>query len=101
MTELEGKTIDIVKEKDISEGALAKLPNFARMTLYVHVDAAVDIKVEFSPDNTGHFYEIPESPLSYSSSADDVLEIGYDTTFVRFTGSNTTETTIQARGLYR
>jgi len=93
-----GETVSICEAEDISGGAMAPLSNYDRWTLFVHVAGAIDITVElYSGEN---WYEIPESPLSYSAAGDDVLETGYDGTDIRLTGSNTTEVTADVRGVY-
>jgi len=96
----DGETINIATAEDISGGVTAPLANYNRWTLFIHVADAIDITVEISPDNGDTWYEIPESPLSYSAATDDVLEVGYDGTDVRLTGSNTTDVTADIRGVY-
>jgi len=98
--EYPGGTIDIADAEDISGGVTASLANFDRWTLLIHVGGAIDITVEVSPDNGTTWYEIPESVLSYSAATDDVLNLGYDATDIRLTGSNTTSTTAQVRGVF-
>jgi len=93
-----GETVSICEAEDISGSVTAPLKNYDRWTLFIHVEGAIDITVElYSGEN---WYEIPESPLSYSAAGDDVLETGYDGTQIRLTGSNTTETTSDVRGIY-
>jgi len=78
----------------------APLKNYDGWTLYTHVAGAIDITVELSPDGGGTWYEIPESPLSYSEETDDANEVGYNGTDIRLTGSNTTDVTADVRGIY-
>jgi len=98
--EYPGEIVDIASAEDISGGVTAELSNYDRWTLFIHVAAAVDITVELSPDDGDTWYEIPESVLSYGGAADDALEFGYDATHIRLTGSNTTDTTAQVRGVF-
>jgi len=93
-------TVDIASTEDISGGVTGSLSNFDRWTLYINVAGAIDITVELSPDGGTTWYEIPESALSYSAAADDVLEMGYDATRIRLTGSNATNVTAQVRGVF-
>jgi len=96
----EGATIIIASAADVSGGVIAALNNFKRWTLYLHTDAAIDITVELSPDGGSSWFLIPESPISFSAAADDVIEFGYDATHIRLTGSNTTPVTAIIRGVF-
>jgi len=96
----EGETITIANNEDISGGKTAALKNFKRWTLYLKVSAAMDITIELSPDGGTTWYEIPESPISFSAAGDDVLEVGYDATDIKITGSTTDTVTAQIRGVY-
>jgi hypothetical protein len=89
--------LTIAASDDISGGVSQNINQYMRWTLYFKVVAAIDITVELSPDGST-YYEIDESPISFSSSGDKVFEIGYTGTNIRFTGSNTTSTTIQLSG---
>jgi len=93
------ETVSICDAADISGGVTAELSNYSRWTLYIHVAGAIDITVELSPDGGSTWYEIPESALSYGGATDDALSLGYDATHIRLTGSNTTSTTAQVRGI--
>jgi len=95
-----GETVSICTEADISGGVTASLRNYDSWTLYTHVAGAIDITVELSPDNGDTWYEIPESPLSYSEATDDVNVIDYNGTDIRLTGSNTTDVTADIYGIY-
>jgi len=93
-----GETVSICTAADISDGVTASLRNYDSWTLFIHVAGAIDVTVElYSGEN---WYEIPESPLSYSEAGDDVLEVGYDGAQIRLTGSNTTEVTSDLRGIF-
>ena len=96
----EGETIEICRDADISGGVEAPLRNFKRWTLYLKVGGAIDIKVELSPDDGNTWFEIPESPISFSSAGDNVIEFGYDATRIRLTGSNTNTVTAIVRGIF-
>ncbi|RLI73912.1 hypothetical protein DRP04_15250 [Archaeoglobales archaeon] len=96
----EGETITICTNADISSGVIASLKNFKRWTLYLKAAAAMDIKIELSPDGGTTWYEIPDSPISFSAAGDDVLEVGYDATHIKLTGSTTDAVTAQIRGVY-
>jgi len=95
-----GETVNICDSEDISGGVTASLSNYDGWTLYTHVAGAIDITVEISPDNTDTWYEIPESPLSYSEETDDANVIDYDGTDIRLTGSNDTDVTADVYGIY-
>jgi len=95
-----GETVSICEAEDISDGVTASLKNYDGWTLFTRVAGAIDITVELSPDNTDTWYEIPESPLSYTEATDDANEVGYDATDIRLTGSNTTDVTADVRGIY-
>jgi len=95
-----GETVIIASAEDISGGVTAELSNYDRWTLFVHVADAIDITVELSSDGGDTWFEIPESPLSYSGAADDANDMGYDATHIRLTGSNTTSTTAHIRGVF-
>lgn len=94
-----GETIEICKDADISGGVTKALKNFRRWTLYLKTAGAIDITVELSPDGSTWF-KVPESPVSFSAADDDVIEMGYDATHIRLTGSNTTAVTAMIRGVY-
>ena len=95
-----GKTIRIVENQDISQGIIIQLGNFRRWTLYLKTQGAINITVELSPDGGLTWFEIPESPISFSTAGDDVIEFGYDATHIKITGSNTTLITAIIRGVY-
>jgi len=96
----EGETIDICEDADISGGVVAALKPFKRFTLFLKVAAAIDITVELSPNNQTTWFTIPESPISFAAAGDDVLEVGYDATHIRLTGSTTDAVTASIRGAY-
>jgi len=95
-----GEKVVVADAEDVSGGVTSYLKNYRRVTFHIHVADAVDITVELSPDGGEHYFEIPESPLSYSAAGDDVNEVGYDANRIRITGSNTTSVTFIARGVY-
>jgi hypothetical protein len=95
-----GETINICKDADISGGIVAALEPFRRFTIFLKVTAAIDITVELSPDNQTTWFTIPESPISFTAAGDDVLEVGYDATHIRLTGSTTAAVTAIVRGVY-
>lgn len=96
----EGELITVANNEDISGGKTATLKNFKRWTLYLKVAAAMDITIELSPDGGTTWYEAPESPVSFSAAGDDIIEMGYDATHIRITGSTTDAVTAQIRGVY-
>jgi len=96
-----GETIRLADAEDISGTTKRfKLPSFSNWSLFIHVAGAIDITVELSPDWKKTWFEIPESPLSYTEATDDVLEMGYTAFSIRLTGSNTTDVTAYVRGDY-
>ena len=95
-----GKTIRIVENQDISQGVIIQLGNFRRWTLYLKTQGAINITVELSPDGGLTWFEISESPISFDTADDDIIEFGYDATHVKLIGSNTTPVTAIIRGVY-
>ena len=95
-----GKTIRIVENQNISQGIIIQLGNFRRWTLYLKTQGAINITVELSPDGGLTWFEIPESPISFNAAGNDVIELGYDATHIKLTGSNTTLVTAIIRGVY-
>jgi len=95
----DGEQVDICVDADISGGVTAALDNYLRWTLYLHGAGAVDVAIELSPDGTRYFV-IPESPVTFSAAGDDVLEVGYDATHIRLTGSTSVLVTAQVRGVF-
>jgi len=96
----DGETITICRNKDISGGVTARLKNFKRWTLYLKVAAAMDIKIELSPDGGTTWFEAPESPISFSAAGGNIIEMGYDATHIRLTSSTTDAVTAIIRGVY-
>ena len=92
--------VTVANNEDISGGKTANLKAYKRWTLYLKVAGAIDIKVELSPDDGATWYEIPESPISFSGAGDRVLEMGYDASMIRLTGSNSTSVTAQIVGRF-
>jgi len=78
-----------VANGDISGGVEADLPPATKWTLFLHVNGAIDVSIYLSPDGVDWF-EIPESPRSFASAGDDVIEVGYTARKVKLVGSNTT-----------
>jgi len=99
-TKDEGDTIIICKDADISGGVTVALKNFKRWTLYLKVADAIDITIELSPDGGNTWFIVPESPISFSAAGDDIVEMGYDATHIRLTGSNTNAVTAIIRGVF-
>lgn len=96
-----GETIEIADAEDISGTTKPfKLPTFSRWSLFIRVAGAIDIYVELSPDWKKTWFEIPESPLSYTEAGDDVLVMDYTAFAIRLTGSNKTDVTAYVRGNY-
>lgn len=95
-----GETVVVAREQDISGGVEASLKNYRRWTLYLKTGGAVDITIELSPDGGETWFTIPESPVSFSAAGDDVIEMGYDATNIRLTGSNSTSVTALIRGIF-
>jgi len=96
----EGETITIAIDEDISAGKTAALKNFKRWTLYLKTAGAIDITIELSPDGGNTWFTVPESPISFSGAGDNIIEMGYDATHIKLTGSNTNATTAIIRGIF-
>ena len=96
----EGETIEICRETDISGGIIAELKEFRTWSMYLKVADAIDIKIELSPDGGSTWFEVPESPISFSSADDKVVKMDYSATHIRITGSNTSNVTAIVRGVY-
>jgi len=102
-SEVTGRDSDeqtIAEGEDISNGKSITLNNYNQYTLMLHVDGAIDITVEVSPDGGKNWFEIPESPFSYGSAQDDTKEMGYDADMIKLTGSNTSLVTAKVYGVY-
>jgi len=95
VTDHDENTYTVVTSADISTGVSQSLNAGQSLTIFINVAGVIDITVEVSPDGGTTWYTLDESPYSFSSSGDRVEEIGYRATDIRFTGSNTTNTTIQ------
>lgn len=94
-----GETLTICTTADISGGVSQELNNYNRLTLYLKTGGAIDVTLELSADGST-WYEPSESPISFAGAGDDVLELGYDATDIRLTGSNATLVTGQIKGVF-
>lgn len=99
--EREAESLTVAAVKDISGGVTQALDNYSRWTVYASAAGAIDITFDLSPNNATTWFTLPESPIVISSSSDKkAIEMGYDATDVRFTGSNITEVIIIIRGVF-
>ena len=96
---VDGVTIVIAKDEDISKGVEKAIPSFTGWTLYLKTKGAIDIVIQLSPDNGKTWFEIFESPVSFATAGDKVIKLNYDATHVKLIGSNTTQVTAIIRGL--
>lgn len=94
-----GQTIALADEADISSGVEAALYPFHRWTLYLRAAGEVDVTLELSPDGGATFFTPEESPVKFSQAGDMIIEMGYDATHIRLTGSDGTLITAFIRGL--
>lgn len=92
-----GGQAKLADAENISTGATAETANTASTTLYLHVEGAVDITVEASPDGGETWYVLPESPVQFTAAGDNAVQFGYDFNRIRVTGSNSTAVTAQLR----
>lgn len=83
--------------EDISGGVETEVGNVSTFTLYLSVGAAVDVKVEASPDGGDTWYLLPESPVKFASKGDDAVHLQYNMNRIRLTGSNTSSVEAQIR----
>lgn len=85
----------LADSEDISGGVEAQLGNYSRLTLFLDVEGAVDIEIEFSPDGENWYSPVTDSPISYDSATTDVLEIGYVADRLRLTATDGTTVSAQ------
>jgi hypothetical protein len=85
-------SIILATAADISGGVEATLPAMTKWTLFLHADATVDIYVYLSPDGI-NWFQITESPISFSAAGDQTVEFGYVARAIKLVASNTTPVT--------
>jgi len=83
------------------ESVSGAVDNYGRVTLYSWVSGATQLTVEASPDDGGHWFEIPESPLGpYAADEEDANVIDYNMNLLRLTTQSGVTQTHQLRGLF-
>lgn len=76
---------------DISGGVEQGVQSPSSFTLFVSASAAVEVKVELSPDGGTTYFTPTESPISIGTGGGDAVEhFDYDVSHVKLTGNNTT-----------
>lgn len=75
---------------DISGGVEIPIGNVSSFTLYLSAAGAVSITVEASPNGTDWFV-LPESPVEFAEAGDDAIQINYDMTHIKLTGTSATD----------
>lgn len=88
--------------QDISGGVTAELAtdggDSENATIFLETQGAVDVTIEFSPDNGDTWREpADESPVSFGSAGQDIVHVEYAATDVRLTGSNATGVDVDVR----
>ena len=80
------------------DGVEQGVGNVASFSVFLDVEGAVEVTVEFSPDGGSTWYEPrDESPVSFGGANTDLVHVDYNATRVRLTGSNGTAVTAQVR----
>lgn len=83
------------------ESVSGAVDNYGRVTLYSWVSGATQLTVEASPDDGGHWFEIPESPLGpYAANEEDANVIDYNMNLLRLTTQSGVTQTHILRGLF-
>ena len=75
---------------DISSGVSAEVGDVSVFTIYLDVAGAIDITVEASPNGRDDWFELQESPISFSEAGETAVQIEYNVTDIRLTGSDGT-----------
>ncbi len=88
--------------EDISDGLEVNVQtetgDIAAATLYIATEGAVDVSIEFSPDNGDTWREpLYESPVTFDEADQDLVLIEYQATDLRVTGSNSTAVDLDLR----
>lgn len=85
-------------QQDISGGVETDVSNVDAVTIYLDVAGAVNVTVEFSPDDGANWYEpAAESPVEFSSAGTDLVHVEYNVDRLRLTGSDSTGVKAQIR----
>lgn len=91
----EGNIYEVANSQDISAGITEDLNNNDDLTIFISTDDAIDITVEFSANGTDWFtYQDDDDDFVFAGAGDRIFEINFKAPHIRFTGSNTTLTTI-------
>jgi hypothetical protein len=71
-----------------------------RSSLFIRTGGAINITLEFAPENGGltDFYEPDDSPLTFSAAGEDIFEINYKWKGIQLTGSNANLVTAKILG---
>ena len=100
LTSRAGFKSDLADTEDISGGVETELGDTNTVTLFLKVTegAAIDVKVELSPDGETWYEPTDESPVSFASNDTDKVEhIPYNASHLRITGGNATAVQAQIR----
>ncbi|WP_280585382.1 hypothetical protein [Halorubrum sp. Boch-26] len=87
--------------EDISEGVEATLSTgtgaASSATLFIEVQGAIELTIEFSPDGSTWYEPAAESPIGFDTAGEDVAFIDYDASHLRVTGSNNAAVNLDLR----
>lgn len=97
-------TMILADRQNISGVAVSGyFPNcFDRWTLYLDTSGAMNITLELCPNDVAPFFwfEPAESPIAFATSGSTVIEMGYDTVWIRLTSDSGSGVTAVVRGCY-
>ena len=74
---------------------------YRNTSLYIRTAGAINITLEFSPENSGSpdYFEPSESPLVFNAAGENIYQIDYTWKAIQLTGSNATNVTAKIMGL--
>lgn len=94
-----GNSSDVTNgQEDISVQKTSPVGNVSSFTVFLDAAGAVDVTIELSPDGGSTWYEPrKESPVSFSGANEEIVQVEYNATDIRVTGSDTTAVEVQIR----
>lgn len=94
-----GETVSVAISEDISSGVTASLKNYRSWTLFINSAGANDITVSLSPDDETSWFDLYDT-ITFNSSGTITLEMPYEATDIKLTGSQSNNVTAKVRGKY-
>lgn len=85
-----GGSSKVADAANISTGKVVKTNDVESSTLFLDVDGAVNVTLEFSPNDEGDDWYQPRegSPVEFSQANTEIVEIGYDYRRLRLTSDD-------------